>query len=194
MIFSFPGPWQQFVDAIDGISFDHAREHVVEISVRLDAVQFAGFDQRADDCPSIAATIAPGKEMVLAAERHGADSTLYWIGVELDAAIVEEAGQTFPPRERVTDCLGQRAAAGHARKLGFQPGVQSLHNRPGERTPFGKTMSGRLSAHAGFDDIEFADPAQCFGRYRLAGRLGHLVELAPRMRPTGGKHDVAVDG
>ena len=130
MIFIFPGPGQRFVDAIDGVAIHHPREHVAQVSVRFDIVQLAGFDQGADDCPSIAATVAAGNEMILASERHGRDSTLNWIGVELDAAIVEEAGQALPARERVTDCLGQRAAAGYARKLGFQPGVQSLHDGP----------------------------------------------------------------
>jgi hypothetical protein len=194
MIFIFPGPGQQFVDATDGVAIHHPREHVAQVSVRFDTVQLAGLDQRADDCPSIAATIAAGKEMILAPERHGTDSTLNWIGVELDAAIVEEAGQALPARERVTDCLGQRAAAGYARKLGFQPGVERLHDGPREGAPFSKTMSGRLSTHAGFDDVESADTAQCFGRHRRAGGLGHLVELPPRMRPTGREYDVAFAG
>ncbi len=71
MIFIFPSPGQQFVDAIDGVAFHHPREHVAQVSVRFDTVQLAGFNQRADDCPSIAATVAAGKEMILASERHG---------------------------------------------------------------------------------------------------------------------------
>ena len=70
MIFSFPGPGQQFVDAIDGVAIDHPGEHVAQVSVRFDTVQLAGFDQRAHDCPSIAATVAAGKEMILASERY----------------------------------------------------------------------------------------------------------------------------
>ncbi len=70
MIFIFPGPRQQFIEAVDGMPVDHAREHIAQVGVGFDAVEFAGLDQRADDCPSIAATVAPGKEMVLAPERH----------------------------------------------------------------------------------------------------------------------------
>jgi hypothetical protein len=33
----FPGPQQQFVETVDGMSIDHAREHIGEVSVRLDA-------------------------------------------------------------------------------------------------------------------------------------------------------------
>ena len=68
MIFVFPGPRQQFIEAVDGMPVDHAREHVAQVGVGFDAVEFAGLDQRADDCPSIAATVTPGKEMVLAPE------------------------------------------------------------------------------------------------------------------------------
>ena len=70
MIFIFPGPGQQFIEAVDGMPVDHAREHIAQVGVGFDAVEFAGLDQRADDCPSIAATVAPGKEMVLAPERN----------------------------------------------------------------------------------------------------------------------------
>ena len=42
MIFIFPGPGQQFVDAIDGVAIHHPREHVAQVSVRFDMVQLAG--------------------------------------------------------------------------------------------------------------------------------------------------------
>ncbi len=38
--------------------------------------------------------------MVLAPERHGPDGALDGVVVELDAAIVEEAGECRPARER----------------------------------------------------------------------------------------------
>jgi hypothetical protein len=41
MIFHFPGPRQQFDEPVDEISLDHAFEHVGEIAVRFDTVQFA---------------------------------------------------------------------------------------------------------------------------------------------------------
>jgi hypothetical protein len=60
MIFIFPGPRQQFIEAVDGMPVDHAREHIAQVGVGFDAVEFAGLDQRADDCPSIAATVGRG--------------------------------------------------------------------------------------------------------------------------------------
>ena len=49
VIFGAPGPRQELVEAIDGMSIDHALEHVDEVGVRLDAVELGGFDQGADD-------------------------------------------------------------------------------------------------------------------------------------------------
>ena len=42
MIFIFPGPRQQFIEAVDGMPVDHAREHVAQVGVGFDAVEFAG--------------------------------------------------------------------------------------------------------------------------------------------------------
>ena len=42
MIFCFPGPWQQFVEAVDGVTIHHSHEHVAQVSVRFDTVQLAG--------------------------------------------------------------------------------------------------------------------------------------------------------
>src|SRR5229473_2911525 len=51
----FPSPRQQFVESVDGMSIDHAHEYVVQVSVGFDAVEFAGLDQRTDDCPTLSA-------------------------------------------------------------------------------------------------------------------------------------------
>src|SRR5260370_27113285 len=69
----FPSPRQQFVESVDGMSIDHAHEYVVQVSVGFYAVEFAGFDQRADDCPTTSAAVTACKQMVLAAECHRAD-------------------------------------------------------------------------------------------------------------------------
>jgi hypothetical protein len=35
----FPGPRQQLVETVDGMSIDHPREHVGEVSIGFDAVE-----------------------------------------------------------------------------------------------------------------------------------------------------------
>src|SRR5580698_8831937 len=63
--YRLPGPRQEVVEPIDGMSVDHALEHVDEIGVWLEAVELGGFDQGADDRPTFAAAVAAGKEMIL---------------------------------------------------------------------------------------------------------------------------------
>ena len=91
----FPGPRQELVEPIDWVSVDHALEHVDEIGVGLDAVEFGGFNQRADDRPTLAAPVASGKQVIFAAERYRANRPLDGIGVEFDAAVVQKARQSL---------------------------------------------------------------------------------------------------
>jgi hypothetical protein len=90
----FPIPRKEFVEAIDGMSVAHALENVGKICVGLDAIEFAGFDERAQDRPAVSAAVAAGEEMVLAAEADRADRALDRICVEFGAAVGEEAGRS----------------------------------------------------------------------------------------------------
>jgi len=42
VILGAPGPRQELVEPIDGVSVDHALEHVLQICIRFDAVELAG--------------------------------------------------------------------------------------------------------------------------------------------------------
>jgi hypothetical protein len=55
-----------------------------------------------------------GEECVLAIEHDGADAALDNVGVELDAAIVQEAGKPVPVVEAVTDLVGDLCLDGDA--------------------------------------------------------------------------------
>ena len=156
----FPNPWQQILETVDWVTIDHPREHVGEVSVGFDAVEFAGFDQRTDDRPTLTTSVTACKQVVLAAERHRADRALDRVRVEFDAPIMQEARQALPARERIADRFGKRAAARYKRKLRLQPGMQTLNDWLGERSALSKPMSRRLPAHTSFDGIELADTAQ----------------------------------
>jgi hypothetical protein len=114
-------PRQEFIEPVDRVSLDRAAEHIAQPGLWFDAVELAGFDERTDDRPAVAATIAAGEQVVLAAKGDGTDRAFDRIGVELNAAVVQEAGQPGPPRERIADRLGLCAAAGDLHKLCFQP-------------------------------------------------------------------------
>ena len=66
--------------------------------MRLNAIEFAGLDQRGDDRPVLAAAVGAGEECVFTVKRDGPDASLHDVGVDLDAAIVEEAVRP-PQRE-----------------------------------------------------------------------------------------------
>ena len=66
-----PVPRQKFVETVLGVSLDHAFKDVGEIGERFDAVEFCGFDQRANNRPAVAAAIGAGEEMILAPQRYG---------------------------------------------------------------------------------------------------------------------------
>jgi hypothetical protein len=96
-------PGQQFVDGAIWIGVYDLGEDVGEVGVRVNAVELARLDQRGDDSPVFAAAVGAGEERVLAAERNRADRSFDRVGVDLDPAVVEEAGEAFPARERIAE-------------------------------------------------------------------------------------------
>lgn len=56
----------------------------------------SGLDQRGDDGPVLGAAIRSGEGGVLAGERERGDGTLDDVGVDLDAAVIDEQAQARP--------------------------------------------------------------------------------------------------
>lgn len=61
-------------------------DDVGQISVRLDAVEFAGFDQRCDDSPMLTSAVGASGERILSIERDRPNAALDHVGIDLDAA------------------------------------------------------------------------------------------------------------
>ena len=110
-ICGFPRPRQQFAETVDRVSVDHPREHVTQISVGLDVIKLAGFDQRTEHSPSMTAAITAREEMILSSESNRLNRALDGVRVQFGAAVVQEAGQTMPARQRVPDRFGECAAS-----------------------------------------------------------------------------------
>ena len=100
------GPGQQFVDLAVEMAVDDLCEDIGHPGIRIDAVQFAGLDERNDDRPVFSAAVGTREERVLAIESDRTDCALNDIGVDLDAAVVNKEGQAVPKRQRVADRLG----------------------------------------------------------------------------------------
>ena len=123
-------PGQQVVDAAVGVAVDKAGQHVGDVGLGLDVVQLAGLDQRSDHGPVLAAAVGAGEQAVLAVEGQGPDGALDGVGIELDAAVVQEAGEALPAAQGVADRLGQLAFLADGLEPGAQPGLQRLNRGP----------------------------------------------------------------
>ena len=88
---------------------DDAGDCVGEVGIRIDAVKLRGFDQRGDCRPVLSTAVGAGEERVFPIEGDWSDRAFDHVGVDLDAAVVEEAAKSSPTRERVADCLGELA-------------------------------------------------------------------------------------
>ena len=77
------------------MAFDHAGEYVAQVCEGFDAVELAGFDERADDSPAFTAAIASGKEMVFTPECCWTNGAFDGIGVKIDVTIIGLATEWF---------------------------------------------------------------------------------------------------
>src|SRR5215213_7740781 len=106
--FGGPGPGQQFAEAAVGPVIDKLGQHVSHVGMRIDAMQFAGLDQRGEHCPVFCPVVRTSEECVFSVESNWAHAALDSIGVDLDAAIVEEVQQPLPLIEAVANGFGGR--------------------------------------------------------------------------------------
>jgi hypothetical protein len=60
------GERQQFVDSAHWMPGDDLCEHVPQIGIWIDAIHFAGFDERRDNGPMLTAAIRSGEEKIFA--------------------------------------------------------------------------------------------------------------------------------
>ncbi len=72
-----------------------------------------------------AAAVRASEQGVLAVERDWADSALDDVGIDLDAAVGNEARQPVPTRQRISDGLREFGLLANQTKLGAQPGSNS---------------------------------------------------------------------
>jgi hypothetical protein len=100
-----PGPGKEFVETIVGLEIDQTGEDIGEPSLRVDSRQFGCFDERGEDGLIFGAVIVSREESVLARQSLWAHWTLDDVGVELDAAIVEEARQAVPVPQPMANVL-----------------------------------------------------------------------------------------
>ena len=141
----------------------HALQDISEPGEGLDVVELRGGDEGTYGCPSDAATVRAGEQMVFAPERDGPDGALDRVVVEFDAAVIEESGEGWPARERITNGLGERAGGGNAAKLHLEPGLHHLDERSGASVTNMPAHVCGAALDRSLDRIEFGDPPQGLG-------------------------------
>src|SRR5271169_3045620 len=99
------------------------------------------------DGPVFGAVVATGEEGVFPRQGLRAHGTLDDVGVNLDAAVVEEAHEALPVVEGVADDPGRVGLSRHSRKLLLEPGSECLDER--SRLLFADTPAfiGASAAH-----------------------------------------------
>ena len=125
-----PVPRKQLLDLVlFDPAGDHAFQHIGEPSERLDAIQLRRCDQRHRDGP-------PYRPAVIASEKRIFSRQCYWphaafddVGIELDAAIVEEQYQSGPVTQGIAHGSGQRRTAGQSRQRAFRHGGIRVGNQ-----------------------------------------------------------------
>src|ERR1700676_5071765 len=162
-VYRLPIPGQELVEAVGGMTVGHALQDVSEPGKGLDVVELCGGDEGADGCPSDAATVRAREQMVFAPERDGPDGALDRAVVEFDAAVIEESGEGWPARERITNGLGEGAGGGNAAKLHLEPRLHHLDEWPGAGVTHMPTFLCRAAPNRTLDRIECGDPPQGLG-------------------------------
>ena len=141
--------------------------------------------------PSYPSAIALAEEIVLASERHRSNRAVDGLRVKFDAVLMEEAGQSIPVRQCITDRFSEIAAAGQLRKLHLQLEAKAVNDRLGECAPHRQPMRRRLTTQLRFEGIEASDAPQGLVRDGHVLGLRNFVELVPGVRPTRGEDDVS---
>jgi hypothetical protein len=92
-----------------------AGEHVGEIVLRVEAIEFGGLDQRVDRRSATATGIQAGEQVVFAPDGDTAQRTLGGIVVEGEAAVVEVSQERLPARPHVAEGFGEFGFTGQFR-------------------------------------------------------------------------------
>ena len=115
----------------------------------------------------LGATVRASEQGIFPVQRDRADGTLDCVVVELDAAIVEEAGEALPARQCVVDRLGEFALLADQTKFCAQPRLQCVDQRPAFLLPGQATLLGAAATDVLLNRIY---PFDCDGYQHSNGK------------------------
>ena len=164
----------------------HPGDDVVEVVPRVDVVVAAGGQQRADDRHVAGRLVVAAEEVVLPAERDGADLVLGKVVVEQQPAVLEDAHHVVPAGVGVGDGLADKRAFAVLGALGLHPQPHGLHDGLGQFLAHGLAFVGR---HPGVV-ARMLCPVEVL--YLREGVLGHRAVLVERLLEVAAYVDEAV--
>src|ERR1700748_725942 len=132
-------------------------ENIGKVKVPVYAAELGGLDQRSHDGPVLRAVIVAGEECVLARKNLRAHRAFDDVGVEIDAAVIEEAGQALPVLERITDGLRDWGFGRHTAELLLEEALERFAMRRGLLSAHGASLLGALASDGLFDPVERGD-------------------------------------
>lgn len=158
-----------------------------QITLWLDAVQLAGFDERSDETPGSCSLIMAGEQGILAVQRDGANGSLDRIVIDFDGAVIEEPRQPVTTLEAVADDFGHFAALGQERQLLLQPTEQIVDEWHGPDLTRGTTFLGTPTTELGLDLVKRGNPLQGLRSDRRRPALVDVKEVSSPMCPAGAR-------
>jgi len=159
--------------------------------VGINAVEFAGLDQRGDDGPVFGPGVVPGEESVLPVQGDGTDGALDGIGVDLDAAVGQEAPEAVAVFRNIGQRLAEGRFRGRASAVMAQPVVEAGEDGRRAVLSCGQAGGGIAAPDIGFNGVKLADEGRVFLGDRRG--TGDLDQLAAGMGPATGQLDVGTD-
>jgi hypothetical protein len=83
------------------------------------------------------------------------------VGVEIDAAVIEEASQALPVLERITDGLRDRRLGRDAAELFLEEAFKRFAMCRGSLASYGASLLGVLAPDGLFDPVECGNAQEC---------------------------------
>jgi len=180
-------PWHEGVDIFGEVAICEADEEIAQIGVRFNAIHLGSADQAGEAGPVPTALVVPGKQRIAAVHGRAAYGVFDEVGVDVDAAIVQEEPEAILAFEHIGHGHAEIGLARDARGLRGQPGEELIHQWAGQVLADSPAMFGITTADAVFNLVEGGDTQQCLvdDRRTLLG-LG-LDQFSAAMRPAEGQ-------
>jgi len=170
-----------------------ALEGECQPSVWIDSVEFGCGQHGGYVGPTPSSAIGTREQSAFADDRVGSDGSLDNVGVDFDPAVCEEAFEGDSTRESIADRFGQSGISRQARQLTIEGCEDLAYDCARSFLSHPATMVGIVTA-----DLLLDLPEWGHGFDDLCSKARALVdmeveEFSPRVAPTSGQCDIAVD-